>query len=115
MKLDANPKIYDPNDETCQKFGRIPMLYTKYILRRQQEDEKYFSSSYDELDTAEESRLAEFNKMLEITVENEQELYQQTVPSKLINEEFPRFVFLGTGSGDSDILRNSSGILVHLS
>lgn len=115
LKLDANPKIYNPNDETSKDYGQIPTLYTKYVLRDRTKENDFDSDDEDDLTSAEEIILKELNEALGIKEEDDRELYNQIVTPKLRNEIFPRILFLGTSSGDSFLLRNSTGILVHLS
>lgn len=112
MKLDANPKIFDPSDKSAEKFGKIPTLFTKYILRYQPKE--HDDEELDDDSSREDAETFELNEALGIKDEDDSELCTQIVPPKLTNEQFPRILFLGTSSGDSFILRNSSGILVHL-
>lgn len=106
MQLDPNPpKICRPTDEHIDK---TPALYTKYVFREQPNDYTVIKSEaqrYDDIANA------EFDRVLV----SQNGLHTQSAPLKLQNEQFPRILFLGTGSADSYLLRNSTGILVHLS
>lgn len=113
MKLDAHPKVFDQSAESVQKFGKLPTLFTKYILRfqpKEYDDEE----EVDDDCCKEDTEIYALNEALGIKDEDDNELFTQVVMPKLENEQFPRILFLGTSSGDSFILRNSSGILVHL-
>lgn len=115
MKLDPHTEIYNPNDETSKDYGRIPTLYSKYVLREKTKENDFDNDDEDDLTSAEAIILKELNEVLGIKDEDDRELYSQIVTPKLKDEIFPRILFLGTSSGDSFLLRNSTGILVHLS
>lgn len=109
MKLESNHITYNPNNASTKGLGKIPIFYRKYILRGDLEETIHSEDSGEDTDTE------EFDGMLDKTNECLNEIYTQISPSKLIDEQFPRILFLGTGSADSFQLRNSTGILVHLS
>ncbi|XP_055306097.1 zinc phosphodiesterase ELAC protein 2-like [Sitodiplosis mosellana] len=109
-KLDINPRIFDPSDESSDKYGKIPMLYSKYILRGEPKEDVELETSSDE----ESSDFEEILKDLNESPKDALPLCTQEVPIKLKDEKFPRILFLGTGAADSYALRNSSGTLVHL-
>lgn len=99
MELDPNPKIFNPFDGSAEQYGIMPILYSKYILRQKPRegielqgvpsDDEHFQKSHE---------YAQLPK----------------IHPKLKDEKFPRFLFLGTGASHDYLLRNSSGILVHL-
>lgn len=113
MKVDPNPNVFDPSDDSAERFGKIPTLFTKYILRYQPKEHED-DVIYDDDCSKEDAEIYALNEALGIKDEDDSELYAQVVQPKLKNEQFPRILFLGTSSGDSFLLRNSSGILVHL-
>lgn len=97
MKLESGPKIYDPFDGSTEQYkGNIPTFYSKYILRSVPDE----SSDLEEM----------MNSNEDVLPASTQQIY-----SKLKHETFPRILFLGTGSGEPTLFRNSSAILVHLS
>lgn len=108
MQFDPNPKIGRSNDENIDK---TPTLYTKYIFREQLDDYTVVRTEtqrYDEIANEEFSRI--------LSAQNDNDISStDAVPLKLKDEQFPRILFLGTSSADSYLLRNSTGILVHLS
>lgn len=113
MKLDPNPKIYMPNDESRENFDGTHTLYTKYVIREQPDDYTVVQHEclpYDDIAND------EFNQILNESNDNGHHgLPTQSGSLKLQHEQFPRILFLGTSSADSYLLRNSTGILVHLS
>lgn len=110
MQLDPNPKIYTPNEKSNDETST---LYTKYVFREQPANWTYMKG-----DTIPYEDIAsdEFSQVLNGT-ENDGNglLTQHPIPLKLKDEQFPRILFLGTGSADAYLMRNSTGILVHLS
>lgn len=109
MKLDTNPRIFNPIDEPVENYGKIPMLYSKYIFRSIPKDDL-------ELEESSDDESSDLDAMLKSLKESENALptSTQNIPLKLKDEQFPRILFLGTGASDSFLLRNSSAILVHL-
>lgn len=111
-KLDPNPKTFDPHDDsTIEQYGKIPTLYTKYILRSESSEDFVMDVPSDD----ESSDLEEIMKTLGKSNEDILSSIAEWIPKKLKTEIFPRVLFLGTGAADSFMLRNSSGTLVHLS
>lgn len=110
MKLETNPKIFNPLDDSVKSYGKIPMLYSTYIFRSIPKDDS-------ELDESSDGESSDLEEMLKLLKESEDELptSTQNIPLKLKDEQFPRILFLGTGASDSFLLRNSSAILVHMS
>lgn len=128
MRLDPNPKIYCPNDDSDQNAvaDETPTLFTKYIFWNQPRekcvnDDENDGQKYDNDDenglSMEDVTVKELNRALRVKEEEEdsKNLFVQPVQSKLKDEKFPRILFLGTSAAGSFPLRNSSGILVHLS
>lgn len=109
MQLDPSPKIYTPNETSSENSAKTTTLYTKYVFREQPADWVIKGDTIPYEDIASE----EFSQVL--SVKEDGLLTQQPVPLKLKHEQFPRILFLGTSSADSYLLRNSTGILVHLS
>lgn len=112
MQLNPHPRIFNPNDESIEQFGKTPALYSKYIFHEQPDESK--SKQSDSI-LYEDIANDEFNQILNAKDDIENGLLTQPVPLKLKDEQFPRILFLGTSSADSCLLRNSTGILVHLS
>lgn len=109
MELDPSPKTYTmPDDETSQKCVGTHTLYTNYVIREQPND---YTTVNDETESYDAIAKSEFDQVLK----ESPDLPTQSGSLKLQNEQFPRILFLGTSSADSYLLRNSTGILVHLS
>lgn len=108
MKLDTNHKIFEPNNEAAEEIGKVPTLFTKYVLRE-------IPAADADLEEPNDPILEELNEVLNFEREQKTELFAMNAPLKLQNEQFPRILFLGTGAADSYLLRNSTGILVHIS
>lgn len=124
MSLDPDPKVYRPSDV---ELNETPAFFTKYIFwdqpsencgdkaansgRRSENDDGNDSLSFEDVTVEELDRA--------LTVEEEDDgnpnQLAQPVPPKLKDEQFPRILFLGTSAAGSFPLRNSTGILVHLS
>lgn len=111
MKVDPNPKICKPNEKSSNDSDDPCTFYTKYIFRDQPDD----CAEMDSRTVPHEDITDEFDQVLRVKAETQSEPLSQPVPLKLVNEQFPRILFLGTSSADSIPLRNSTGILVHLS
>lgn len=114
MKLNAKPKIYDPMKKAAETYGKIPTPFDRYILRNQVKENDDDGTDDDEDLSREHIEIEKINEALGVKTEDNNELYSQVVTSKLKDEQFPRILFLGTSSGDSFLLRNSSGALVHM-
>lgn len=109
MKLDVEPKVHDPNDATLKDYGKIPTLYTTYLLRG---DPKEYAPPVFSDDEQDEEDIS--HTVFDETKEDYIDIYKPP-PLKLVNEQFPRILFLGTGAASACLFRNSSGVLVHLS
>lgn len=109
MKLDMEPLAFDPNNAESKNYGKAPMLYSTYLLRG--DPKEYISSVFD----GDEEGAEGMEQMLNETKIDYRKILKQEPPLKLIDEQFPRILFLGTGASNSFLYRNSSGILVHLS
>lgn len=119
MKLNPNPKIFTPNVGLNGKFDETSTLCTTYVFREQPDD---WTGIQSEAIPYENIATEEFNQILAAKDDGVEDddadnrlMHAQSVPLKLTDEQFPRFLFLGTSSADSYLLRNSTGILVHLS
>lgn len=112
MQRMPGPVIYDPRDEVCEKNKAQPRLYTKYIFQHGTDIKTISDEIFDD---------EEHKGAVEEIRENEQQLSDPTIYTqyetgdRLKNEVFPRIVFLGTGSASSQVHRNSTAILVHIS
>lgn len=108
MQLDPNPKVYKPD----ANHDEPSTFYTKYVYREQPADWTFAKGEtlpYDDIASD------EFSQILDENESNGNAVLTQPIPLKLKDEQFPRILFLGTSSADSYLLRNSTGILVHLS
>lgn len=110
MQLDPNPspRVYKPNANNDESST----CYTKYVFREQPADWTYTRGDtlpYDDIASD------EFSQILDENESTSHAVLTQPTPLKLKDEQFPRILFLGTSSADSYLLRNSTGILVHLS
>lgn len=108
MQLDPNPRVYRPNEN----HDESSTFYTKYIFREQPADWTFIRG---ETLPYEDIASDEFSEILNGNESNGNAVLSQPPPLKLKDEQFPRILFLGTSSADSYLLRNSTGILVHLS
>ena len=128
MRLDPDPKTYCPNDaSTNTDPDPIPTLFTKYIfwdhLRVDCDDkgvkigQSYDKDNENEGFSIEDVTVEELDRALGVKEETQDSKSQliEPIQSKLKDEQFPRILFLGTSAAGSFPLRNSSGILVHLS
>lgn len=122
MRLDPDPKIYARSDDGGTNAGldEISTLFTKYIFWKQPRDDCDDNDDENDGLSLEDVTVKELNRSLRVKGENEEEedsknLFIQSVQPKLKDEKFPRILFLGTSAAGSFPLRNSSGILVHLS
>lgn len=114
--------MFDPSNSAEKVDAEVPMLYSKYILRgrknqtEKNDSEKNYSfpprTNWYQIPDLDKS----FKTIFTETPNDALSKYNsEIVPSKLKDETFPRILFLGTGSGNSHLYRNQSGILLHLS
>lgn len=127
MRLDPDPKIYCPSNDGDEstKFDATSTLFTKYVFWSQTNDDNCDTNSdrkHDNDDDTdglsfEDNTVKELDRALQgkEVEENSGSQLIQPIQPKLKDEKFPRILFLGTSAAGSFPLRNSSGILVHLS
>lgn len=129
MRLDPDPKTYCPSDDSSKNaaLDETPTLFTKYIFWNRPKDEcddkdvndgqKYDNDDENDGLSLEDVTVKELDRALRLkeVEEDSKNLFIQPIQSKLKDEKFPRILFLGTSAAGSFPLRNSSGILVHLS
>lgn len=117
MKLDPSPTVCTLNEESCKTVDGTSTLYTKYVFQAQPDElMETKPEPFDDIASDEFNRILTVKKGAEEDDEGDNNgLFTQPVPLKLEDEQFPRILFLGTSSADSYLLRNSTGILVHLS
>lgn len=96
-----------------EKYGKLPELSKKYYLQALDRDENEESNDEEDAKVLNEA-LGTITESLETKSHHEIDLSNQMITPKLNDEQFPRILFLGTGAADSYHLRNSTGILVHI-
>lgn len=122
MPLDPDPQIYTPNDvDSSLSADKSATFFTKYIFWNYNDNDANDDDEDDEV-SLEDATIDELNRALAVKeVEDEKDINKVRMqsacppPSKLVDEQFPRILFLGTSAAGSFPLRNSSGVLVHLS
>lgn len=126
MTLDPDPQTYCPNvvdnnsnSVANEEQDKSLTCFTKYIFWNEPNekcDDKDANEDEDDEVSLEDATINELNRALRVKeVEAEKHIKKVLMQRKLMDETFPRVLFLGTSAAGSFPLRNSSGILVHLS
>lgn len=129
MQLDPHPKVYYLNGDTNNGNTNATLdqnltFFTKYVFWNQPKDNDDVQRDDNNIGLSiEDATVNAMDRALKVTDEEENSadepsplvMRSSKPPLKLKDETFPRVLFLGTSAAGSFPLRNSSGILVHLS